>query len=180
MITQMRSRRLFCFATVLGCVLRAQGPDELRNNLQRIFSSKALDAKAFGPARWIRNGASFTTVEPSAEDAKVREIVEYETITGKRSRLVTAAQLTPKELKKPLHVEDYWWDGDMRRLLIFTETKKYWRTNSLGDYWVLNRESGELKKLGGPDTPASSLMYVTFSPDGAQVAYVRAGKVQSD
>src|SRR3954470_6298351 len=180
MMTQMRPRRLLCLAITLVSILRAQGHDELRQNLQRIFSSQALDAKSFGPARWIRNGASFTTVEPSAQDAKVREIVEYETVTGKRSLLITAAQLTPKELKKPLQVEDYWWDREMRRLLIFTETKKYWRTNSLGDYWVLTRESGEPKKLGGPEAPVSSLMYATFSPDGRQVAYVRAGNLYTE
>jgi dipeptidyl-peptidase-4 len=151
--------------------------EELQQNLRRIFSSQELDGRSFGPARWIRNGASFTTVEPSPGDAKVKEIIEYETATGKRSPLIGMAQLTPKGATKPLDVEDYWWDRDMRRLLIFTESRKYWRTNSRGDYWVLNRDSGEWKKLGGPEAPASSLMYAKFSPDGTQAAYVRASNI---
>jgi dipeptidyl-peptidase-4 len=173
----MRPLRLSLFAVAIFGIFHADASDELKANLQRIFASDALTGRSFGPARWIRNGAAFTTVEPSAEDPKTREIIEYDTATGKRSALITAAQLTPKETKKPLKIEDYWWDRDMHRLLIFTESKKYWRTNSLGDYWVLTRESGELKKLGGPDAPASSLMYATFSPDGAQAAYVRAGNL---
>jgi dipeptidyl-peptidase-4 len=173
----MRLSSLLCLATALTAISPAKASDELRQNLQRIFAGKALDGKSFGPARWIRNGASFTTVEPSAQDSGVREIIEYDTATGKRSPLVTAAQLTVRDQKKVLSIEDYWWDRTMRRLLIFTETKKYWRTNSLGDYWVLDLQSGELKKIGDAGTPASSLMYATFSPDGTQVAYVRAGNI---
>lgn len=176
----MRPLRLLCLIAALVGIPAANASDELHQNLQRIFGSQALNGGVFGPARWIRNGASFTTIEPSASDPKAREIIEYETATGKRSPLITAAQLTPPGSKKVLNVEDYWWDREMRRLLIFTETKKYWRTNSLGDYWVLNRASGELKRLGGPETPASSLMYATFSPDGMQVAYVRAGNLYAE
>src|SRR5689334_10157768 len=173
----MRPLGLLCLTAALLGVPTAHASDELRQNVARIFGSEALNGRSFGPARWIRNGASFTTVEPSAKDPKVQEIIEYETAGGKRAPLITAAQLTPPGANKALNVEDYWWDREMRRLLIFTETKKYWRTNSLGDYWVLNRESGALKKLGGSGTPGSSLMYATFSPDGMQVAYVRAGNL---
>ena len=166
----MRPLALLCLTTALLGIPTAEASDQLRQDVQRIFGGDALNGKSFGPARWIRNGASFTTVEAG-------EIIEYETATGKRSPLITAAQLTPPGAKKALDIEDYWWDREMRRLLVFTETKKYWRTNSLGDYWVLTRESGSLKKLGGAATPASSLMYATFSPDGTQVAYVRAGNL---
>jgi dipeptidyl-peptidase 4 len=173
----MRLLRFLCVAAALTAISPANASDELRQNVQRIFGSEALTARSFGPARWIRNGASFTTVEPSAEDSSARDIVEYETSKNKRSLSITAAQLTPKGGKKALTVEDYWWDRDMRRLLIFTETRKYWRTNSLGDYWVLDREAGDLRKLGGAEAPPSSLMYATFSPDGTQVAYVRSGNL---
>src|SRR3954463_8031378 len=145
----MRPLGLLCLTALLLGTPNADASDELRSNVQRIFGSDALNGRSFGPARWIRNGASFTTVERSATDPKAREIIEYQTATGKRSPLITAAQLTPAGGSTALEVEDYWWDRDMRRLLVFTDTKRYWRTNSLGDYWVLNRESGELKKLGG-------------------------------
>jgi dipeptidyl-peptidase-4 len=173
----MRAFGLLCLSIALLGISTADGPDELGQNVQRIFGGQALDGRSFGPARWIRGGSAFTTVEPSAADPKTREIVEYDTATGRRSAMVTIEQLTPSGAKKALNVEDYWWDRDMSRLLIFTETRKYWRTNSLGDYWVLNRQSGKLQKLGGAETPASSLMYATFSPDGTQVAYVRASNL---
>ena len=150
--------------------------DQLNQRLSRIFSSNALSAKRFGPARWIRDGAGFTTLEPSPGDSSAQDIVEYDTASGKRSILVSAAQLTPKDSKKALDIEDYAWDKGLDRLLVFTESKRTWRTNTRGDYWVLERSSGALKKLGG-GAPASSLMFAKFSPDGSTVAYVRAGNL---
>ena len=41
---------------------------------------------------------------------------------------------------------------------------------------MLNLVSGTLQKLGG-DAPPSSLMFAKFSPDGSQVAYVRANNI---
>ena len=57
-------------------------------------------------------------------------------------------------------------------MLIFTNTRRVWRTNSRGDYWLLDRQAGRLKKLGG-DVPEASLMYAQFNPDATKVAYVR-------
>ena len=172
-------RRLACaltFAVFCGFPSLVAASDELNQRLIRIFHSDALSAKRFGPARWIRGGAAFTTLEPSAADATAEDIVEYDTASGKRSVLVSAAQLTPKDAKKPLRIEDYLWDQGLNRLLVFTESKRTWRTNTRGDYWLLDRAPGSLKKLGG-DAPASSLMFAKFSPDGSLVAYVRANNL---
>ena len=53
----------------------------------------------------------------------------------------------------PLAVDDYTLSDDRSRLLIFTNSKRVWRQNTRGDYWVLDRTSRELRKLGG-DAPA--------------------------
>jgi dipeptidyl-peptidase-4 len=152
------------------------GSDELYQRLQRIHDSPAFQPKRFGPARWIRDGAAFTTLETAPATEGAKEIVEYETATGKRAILVSHQQLTPAKAAKPLTVDDYHWSNDAKRLLIYTESRKVWRTNSRGDYWVLDRTTGTLKKLGG-EAPASSLSFAKFSPDGARVAYVRANNL---
>jgi len=172
-------RRLACaltFALLCGFPSLVAASDELHQRLIRIFQSDALSGKRFGPARWIRGGAAFTTLEPSAADATAEDIVEYDTASGKRSVLVSATQLTPKDAKKPLRIEDYQWDQGLNRLLVFTESKRTWRTNTRGDHWLLERASGSLKKLGG-DASASSLMFAKFSPDGSLLAYVRANNL---
>jgi dipeptidyl-peptidase-4 len=107
---------------------------------------------------------------------RAQDIVEYDTATGKRSILVSHVQLTPPKAAKLLVVDDYHWDREAKRLLVYTDSEKVWRTNSRGDYWVLDRSSGALKRIGG-DAHASSLMFAKFSPDGARVAYVQANNL---
>ncbi len=173
---QLRIASLVASAILASFPLILAASDELNQSLKRIFSSKAFAGKSFGPARWIRGGTSFTTLEASLTIPTARDIVEYDTATGKRSILVSAAQLKPVGAEKPLAIQDYQWDKDLKRLLVFTESRRTWRTNTRGDYWVLDRASSVLKKLGG-DAPASSLMFAKFSPDGAKVAYVRANNL---
>ena len=45
------------------------GSDELNQRLKRIFDSNAFAGKRFGPARWIRGGAAFITLENAPSTA---------------------------------------------------------------------------------------------------------------
>ena len=105
-----------------------------------------------------------------------RDVVVYDTATGVEQVLVPASALVLPGSKEPMSVDEYAWSSDKSKLLVFTNTRKVWRTNARGDYWVLTLDAGTpgaLKKLGG-DAPEASVMYAKFSPDGTRVAYVRA------
>ena len=152
-------------------------PDELASRLDRIYLKKEFKAKVFGPARWLEGGKAYTTVEDSAAMKGGKDIVRYDTATGARRVLVSAtALLPPSPDAKPAEIEDYAWSKDGSRLLVFTNTKKVWRKNTRGDYWVLELASGKLHKVGGA-APESSLMFAKFSPDGKRVAYVHANNI---
>jgi len=155
------------------CMLQAQ---QLSDSLAAIFNKHEFDSKRFGPARWLNHGASYTTVEPSAAVPKGEDIVEYDTATGKRTVLVSAEKLLGTPGAPPMKIDDYAWSEDNKQVLIFTNTKKVWRLNTRGDYWVLEMTSGRLKKLGG-NSPESSLMFAKFSPDGRSVAFVRSNNI---
>src|SRR5262249_48128945 len=101
-----------------------------------------------------------------------RDIVRYDTKTGKRSILVSAEQLTPAGAKTPLAIEDYSWSADKKRLLVFTNSQRVWRQNTRGDYWLFDLDAKKLSQLGGSAKP-STLMFAKFSPDGKRVGYVR-------
>jgi dipeptidyl-peptidase 4 len=158
--------------------VRAQQPSQLGDMLHRLFATDEFEEKRFGPARWLEDGTAYTTVEASAT-AGARDIVRYDTATGKRETLVASSQLVPPDAKSPLAIEDYTWSKGMKRLLIFTNSKRVWRQNTRGDYWVLDRGSGKLRKLGG-DAPESTLMFAKFSPDGTMAAYVRANNLYAE
>jgi dipeptidyl-peptidase 4 len=127
-----------------------------------------------GDLRWLETPgpAAYSALEPSS-DSSGTDIVRYDAASGARSVLVTAHQLTPSGAAKPLAVADYSWSADGKRLLIFTNTARVWRDNTRGDYWLFDRTSGVLAKLGGSDAKPSTLMFAKFSPDGGRIAYVR-------
>ncbi|MCC6930524.1 MAG: S9 family peptidase [Gemmatimonadaceae bacterium] len=154
------------FAQAAGA--QGQAPGAL--TVQRVFSGE-FNARGVGQLRWIEGGKAFLTVEPATPGAG-REIVRHETATDARTVLVTAAQLTPAGATAPLAFDAFAWSDDNRKLLLFTNTTRVWRYNTRGDYWVLDRTAGTLRKLGGDAAP-STLMFATFSPDGRWVAYVR-------
>ena len=156
-------------ALALLALTSLKGSDELDRQLRRIITSPELRAKGFGPARWIDGGAAYTTVESG-------EIIRYETATGKRTVLISAAALTPPGAAAALAISDYHWSANAQQLLLFTNTKKVWRDNTRGDYWILNTAAHSLKKIGA-GAPPSSLMFAKFSPDGKRVAYVRTNNV---
>ncbi|MGH7533795.1 MAG: DPP IV N-terminal domain-containing protein, partial [Gemmatimonadales bacterium] len=168
-------RSIFVCAVLalLAPALNAQLPDSVAAALHRIFASREFSPQRFGPARWIEEGNAYTTLERAA-DSVGDDIVRYATKSGERSVLVSARELIPTGDSVPLGIADYVWSSDNTKLLIFTNTRRVWRQNTRGDYWVLDRTAHTLKQVGR-DAPASTLMYAKFSPEGDRVAYVRQG-----
>ena len=147
----------------------------VNEQIRSIFESQEFAVPRFGPARWLADGG-YTTVErdPRADDAW--DIVRYDAATGARTVLVAGSRLTPAGRSTPLSIDDYVWSADGRRLLVFTNTRRVWRQNTRGDYWVFDLGTGMLRQVGR-DAPESTLMFAKFSPDGSRVAYVRANNI---
>ena len=91
--------------------------------------------------------------------------------------MIPAEKLIPKGETKPLALQGFNWTTDNQKVLIYTNSKKVWRLNTRGDYWVLDLASGNLQKLGGADAKPSTLMFAKFSPDGKRVGYVRENNI---
>jgi dipeptidyl-peptidase-4 len=139
--------------------------------LERIFAGREFAAERFGPARWMKDGETYTTLEASAEVKGGRDIVLYRAETGKREILVPAAKLVPPGAAEPLSIDNYEWSPDGKILLVFTNSRRVWRQNTRGDYWIFDLAAGNLKKLGRTFDP-STLMFAEISPDGRNAAYV--------
>jgi dipeptidyl-peptidase-4 len=163
---------VFLLMTVVAAPLQAQ--DAGKVTLERLFASGDFRGGFFGPARWMEDGG-YTTLEFTA-NRRAREIVRYDPETGAREVLVTAAQLTPEGADQPLWISGYQWSEDGSKLLIFTNTRRVWRSNTRGDYWVLDLETKDLKQLGG-HVEEATLMFAKFSPDGGRVGYVQGNNI---
>jgi len=189
----------FLLAVSASLVRGQETSDPSLLTLERIFSSEEFKLESFGPARWLEDGSGYTTLEDSnapaagtdpiscdesqsshckrndeadpSEKEGPKDIVRYDLQTGRRDILVPAGRLIPEGESQPLKIDDYSWSADANKVLIFTNTKRVWRKNTRGDYWVLNLTNWELQKLGG-DAEPSTLMFAKFSPDGRRAAYV--------
>ena len=139
--------------------------------LERIYKEKEFRLNDFGPAVWLEDGSGYTTLEESNKFPEAKDIIKYDPKSGKRSILVSATQLIPKNEQNPLLISDYEWSADGKKLLVFTNSERVWRYETRGDYWVLDLDTGELSQLGKFATP-STMMFAKFSPDGKRVGYV--------
>jgi len=99
------------------------------------------------------------------------EIVTVTLPKSERKTVISRALLTPVNSTSPLAVRSFQWSDDGTKALIYTNTKRVWRQDSRGDYWVADISNNTLTQVG-KDKPASSLMFAKFSPNGDKVAYV--------
>lgn len=122
--------------------------------------------------KWSADGNSYYSVENN-------ELVRYTLPENKSSIIATGRQLTPEGSTNPLSFDFFSLSDDQQKVLLFTNTKRVWRLNSKGDYWVLDLKTGSLNKLG-KSFQESSLMFAKFSPDGKQVAYVCGNNIYTE
>lgn len=129
------------------------------------FTVAAAQAQVGPGTQWTKDGYGYLRVQ---QDSVVQLDARQE---GKSRTLITKRQLTPAGQTAPLKVRRLAFSDDGRLVLLNTNTKKVWRYDTRGDYWVYNVASQQLTQLG-QGRPESSLMFAKFSPDGSKVAYV--------
>lgn len=120
-------------------------------------------------SKWTKDGNGYYSAEQ-------QQIVKFDLTTQLANVIVSKDLLTPKGSTTPLAVKSFSFTDDQKKLLIFTNTKRVWRYETRGDYWVLDLSTKELKKLGA-SLPESSLMFAKISPDGKKAAYVSKNNV---
>lgn len=170
----MKRTAIWIFCVILLVFLAPQAvaeDDPSILTLKRIYSSDEFSANRFGPARWLEHKSGYTTLEKSRTLDKGRDIIWYEPERGERKILVSAEDLVPSGSVNPLEIDNYHWSEDGSKLMIFTNSKRVWRQNTRGDYWVLDLKTELLHQLGGEAEPAA-LMFAKFSPDGKKAGYV--------
>ena len=117
-----------------------------------------------GKINWTADGNAYTKVKDG-------NIVQVNPVTEEETMVVSKAKLTDPATNKALVPQSYEFNGNYTRVLVFTNTVKVWRYNTMGDYWLYDIIADKLSKLG-KNLPEQSLMFAKFSPDGSDVAYV--------
>jgi dipeptidyl-peptidase-4 len=167
---------LACQTTDEVATNKANNQTEINNQnktpltIAQIYSGKQFKSEKIGQIRWLADGSAYLSIEDAADD-KGNEVVSYNPATLAPTVLVSAKQLTPQGHEEALSIDDYHYSDDKTKLLIYTNSKKVWRSKSRGDYWLYNVKTSKLTQLGN-EGEQSQLMFAKFSPDAKSIAYV--------
>lgn len=177
--------------------------------LNKIFAEEYYAPEKAQYFRWLDDGSGYTVLEPREADSaqqderqddttdeqRFTDIVFYNVDGTGRKVLVAYEELLPKNATNPLVIDDYTWSSDGQWALIYANSKRVWRTNTRGEYFLLNLSSKALHHIGptsvqeafaahvatdaetegseaSTHAELSQLMFAKFSPDSKKVAYV--------
>jgi len=128
-----------------------------------LFSTSIAKAQR-GGINWTKDGSGYYQNVGG-------EIVTITLPKNEHKTVISRQLLTPANSASPIAVRSFQLNDAGTKALIYTNTKRVWRQDSRGDYWVADIANNTLKQIG-KGKPASSLMFAKFSPDATKVAYV--------
>ena len=160
----------------LGPTVWAQQAPAPGSGLLTLDNLSNYQPKVLGEIRWQRDGKGYLQLEPSSTGGQALDLVRYDAATGEKTPFVPASKLVPKGGQGSIVIQEFEFSPGEQKLLIFTNSARVWRSNTRGDYWVLDLKSWDLRKLGATAKP-STLMFAKFSPDETRVGYVRENNI---
>ena len=127
-----------------------------------------------GNVNWMKDGEHYSKIERNADGGF--DIMAYKAKDNSKEVLIPANLLVNPDTKKPIAVRSFAFSDDNSKALIYTNTRRVWRYDTKGDYWVLDLASGKMQQLG-KKFPEATLMFAKFSPDATRVAYVSGNNI---
>ncbi|MEJ5145115.1 S9 family peptidase [Sphingobacterium sp. MYb388] len=91
--------------------------------------------------------------------------------SAQRTLFLANKLLVPAGKTNALEISHFSISNNKERILLYTNSKRVWREETRGDYWVFDKKTNQLTQLGA-SFPASQLMFAKFNPQGTKVAYV--------
>jgi dipeptidyl-peptidase 4 len=141
----------------------------LKNRLTALIFLLLTPLFSFCQIEWIDDDKGFYNLEKN--EINLTTLPEFT-----KKVILKESDLVPTGQNGPLKISKYKFSSDKKKILLFTNTKKVWRYETKGDYWVFDLGSKNLKQLG-KNLPESSLMFAKFSPDAGSVAYVSKNNI---
>src|SRR5690242_3235363 len=112
--------------------------------------------------RWTKDGNAFYELEGGSNTggfgAQTGDIVRYDLPSFTKTVIAEKSKFIPSGATSPLKIRNFFFSNDGKKILIYTNSKRVWRYDTRGDYWILDLNNNKLSQLG-KSLPASSLMY---------------------
>lgn len=138
--------------------------------LEDIFSKGRYNAKGIRALEWADNGDGYYTVEKREGD-NATDLIFTDIEKGVCTRFISSEELVPEGEEAAVEIQGYTFSPDRSKMLIYSNSRKVWRDNTRGEYFVFDLESRRLDRIGKGLEP-SSMMFAKFSPQGDRVAFV--------
>ena len=151
-----------CAAVLLTAAVSLQAQPEL--TLEDIYVKGTFRARGVPQPTWMEDGRSYSALTEKG-------LIRVDAATLAETVIVPQAAFVPEGAARPLRVEDYTWSEDKTKLVVYTNSRRVWRRNTRGDYWLLDVAAGTVRQLGKGLEP-SRMMYGKLSPAGDRFAYV--------
>jgi dipeptidyl-peptidase-4 len=151
---------------------QAEAPDTTAPDftLQTIHASGELSPESFRGGRWTDEGPVVTYVEES-DTSDATHLIRYNLEADTRERLIDGTNLYAEDVDRLIQIEDYEYSDDGTKVLIYTDSKRVWRYNTKGFYYVYDLEAQELTPVAPRDRGYQ--MFAKFNPSATKVAFVR-------
>ncbi|WP_289007432.1 S9 family peptidase [uncultured Parabacteroides sp.] len=138
--------------------------------LEDVLTGRLIQTKGVGAMNWMKDGERYSRLEQNKKDGGM-DVVAYRAKDNAREVIIPSTLFIDPLTGKRIGMGSLSWSNNNDKVLIFNNTKRVWRYNTRGDYWVLDLTDKSLRQLG-KGLPESSMMFAKFSPDGTRVAYV--------
>ena len=165
------------FVLVLGlCLLggglpaHAQPADTTAFTLEAIHADRAFAPESFRGGRWADEGPVVTYIQP-ADTGDATHLMRYNLETDDSTRVIDGTNLYADDVDRVVPIEDYQFSEDGETVLIYTDSKQVWRTNTKGYYYVYDRSAQTLTPVA--DREDGYQMFAKFNPSATKVAFVR-------
>lgn len=142
--------------------------------LEEVVRGGLIRTEGGGNVNWMKDGEHYSKIERNADGGF--DIMAYKAKDNSKEVLIPANLLVNPDTKKPITVRSFTFSDDNSKALIYTNTRRVWRYDTKGDYWVLDLASGKMQQLG-KKFPEATLMFAKFSPDATRVAYVSGNNI---
>lgn len=156
------SRILLSAVTLLTAALSMQAQPEL--TLEDIYAKGTFRMRGVPQPTWMEDGRSYSAMTGEG-------LVQVDAATLEEKVIVPMSAFIPEGADRPVRAEDYTWSEDKTKLVVYTNSRRVWRRNTRGDYWLLDIAAGTIRQLGQGLEP-SRMMYGKLSPKGDKFAYV--------
>ncbi len=133
-----------------------------------VFLFVLISAHAFSQSQenliWSNDGQSFYMLQDG-------DIVMQTPGNGNAIQWVKGKSLIPEGANQPIKIQKFTLSSNQEFVLIQTNSKRVWRYETMGDFYLLNTKTLQLKQLG-KGLPAASLQFAKLSPNNQWIAYV--------